>query len=96
MLILKQRRLHHFKLNALTSLVVIFFVQLKTDEIPLFPDAGDGGSAAAHAVIKNAPPHISISTYKILDKSYWLLRRVEGIGRMFFVEAYNALWEFFI
>ena len=56
MLILKQRRLHHFKLNALASLVVIFFVQLKADEVSLFSDAGDGGSAAAHAVIKNAPP----------------------------------------
>ena len=35
MLISKQRRLRHFKLNTVASLVVIFFVQLKTDEIAL-------------------------------------------------------------
>ena len=56
MLILKQRRLHHFKLNALASLVVIFFVQLKPDEVPFFSDTGDSSSAAAHAVVENAPP----------------------------------------
>ena len=96
MLISKQRRLRHFELNAFASLVVIFFVQFKSDEVSLFSDGCDGSSSAAHAVVKNALTNIGISTDKILDKSYWLLRRVEGIGRMFFIKAENAPWEFLI
>lgn len=46
--------------------------------------------------LSRTPPHIGISTYKILDKGDWLLRRVEGIGRMFFIKADNAPWEFLI
>ena len=53
MLISKQRRLRHFELNALASLVVIFFIQFKADEVPLFLDAGDSGSAAAHKRIED-------------------------------------------
>lgn len=56
MLISKQRRLRHFELNAFASLVVIFFVQLKPDKVAFFTDSSDGSSAAAHAVVENAPP----------------------------------------
>ena len=96
MLISKQRRLRHFELNAFASLVVIFFVQFKADKVAFFTDGSDGSSAAAHAVVENASPHIGISTDKVLNECYWLLRRVEGIGRMFFIKADNAPWEFFI
>ena len=43
------RKLHF---DALASLVVIFFVKFKPDEVPIFPDTGDGGGVIYNSVHK--------------------------------------------
>ena len=46
-----------FAFDAGNGLVVVFFVEFKADVVTVFFDTGDGGGAAAHAVVENYPPH---------------------------------------
>ena len=41
------------QLDALASLVVIFFVELKADEVALLTDGCNGGGAAAHERVED-------------------------------------------
>ena len=47
----EEGRLRHLHFDALASLVVIFLIELKADEVAFLTDGCNGGSAAAHTVV---------------------------------------------
>ena len=49
----EERQLSAFGINPSASLVVIVFVQLEANEVPLFLDARDGSRSAAHERVKH-------------------------------------------
>ena len=60
-------------LDALASLVEVFLVQFKADEVPTLLDASDGGRAAAHAVVEHRVALVSIGQYEIAQQVNGLL-----------------------
>ena len=55
----EQRELSALVVDALASLVEVFLVQFKADEVPLLLDASDGRRAAAHEGVENDIPSLA-------------------------------------
>ena len=53
LLILEECELSALVVDALASLVEVFLVQFKADEVPTLLDASDGGRAAAHEWVED-------------------------------------------
>ena len=65
-------------LDALASLVVIFFVQLKADEVAVLLVCGYAGGSAAAGVVQYRVPFVGIGQDKVTQEVKGLLGGVEG------------------
>lgn len=65
------------RVDALAGFVVILFVELEADEVPLFFDARDCGRSAAHAIIQNRVAFVAVGADEVAQQVHRLLGGVE-------------------
>ena len=66
-----------FGFDTFASLFVIIFVKFKADKVPLLLDAGNGGSSAAHAVVKDGIALVGVGADEIGKQFDWFLRGMQ-------------------